>query len=172
MNNQFTLVLNREPTDVELDLLYELGCHDASIESGLGHGLAHFDREGDTASAVVSAIDQVESAGLKVRRVETEPDYVTLKEIAERTGRTYESIRLISQGKRGNGFPAPVSPHIAVWRWRDVVDVLDIQEEVQPQERLHAVAAVVNGQLAIQQAMPHLARKDLTALQDWLPKTA
>jgi hypothetical protein len=51
----------------------------------------------------------VEAAGLTVGSVRSE-DLVTLREIAARTGRSYESVRLLAAGKRGpGGFPGPMS---------------------------------------------------------------
>ncbi|MGH3565855.1 MAG: hypothetical protein ACRDRH_07435 [Pseudonocardia sp.] len=59
--------------------------------------------------ALVSALRNIESAGLHVTAVESE-DLVSLKEIADRTGRGYESVRLLARGGRGpGGFPPPMS---------------------------------------------------------------
>jgi len=75
-----------------------------------GRTLLGFDREAASlAEALVSALRDVEAAGLVVDSVRSE-DLVTLKEIAARTGRTYESTRLLAAGKRGpGGFPGPMS---------------------------------------------------------------
>jgi hypothetical protein len=102
----FTLRLNREPTDAELDLLYDAGCDDAAPEGGL----LHFDRAADNIlHAVVSATDDVARVpGLWSVGV-VRQDVVSLREIASRLERTYESARLLAEGKRGpGGFPAPV----------------------------------------------------------------
>lgn len=99
----FTLVLNREPTEPELDSLFEAGCDDSTPE---GEYL-HFDRLADTlAAAITSAVRNVESVpGLEVVGV-GQDDLVTLRDVAARTGRTYESVRLIAAGRRGpGGFP-------------------------------------------------------------------
>ncbi|MFT4298345.1 MAG: hypothetical protein QM597_01715 [Aeromicrobium sp.] len=56
----------------------------------------------------------------------TDDDYdlLPLKAIAERVGRTYESVRLLSLGKRGpGGFPAPMSGEgWSLYSWTVVAD--------------------------------------------------
>jgi len=83
---------------------------DVTPEHEQGRTLLGFDREATSlAEALVSALRDVEAAGLVVGSVRSE-DLVTLKEIASRTGRTYESVRLLAAGKRGpGGFPGPMS---------------------------------------------------------------
>ena len=57
----------------------------------------------------MNAVVDVESVGFTVTGLVT-PDLVTLRVIAERTGRTYESVRRLANGSRGSGgFPAPLS---------------------------------------------------------------
>lgn len=98
--------LNREPTDEELDLLFEAGCDDTAPEGAL----LHFDRAADSLlHAVLSAsTDVAKVSGLRVTGV-TRNDVVSLREVASRLDRSYESARLLAEGKRGPGsFPAPV----------------------------------------------------------------
>lgn len=120
----FTLVIDGD-VDARLDNLFEAGCDDATFGSVDGVQYADFDRTAATfVEAVASAISAIESVpGLSVVRVEPD-DLVTASEIAERLGRTRESIRLLIAGKRGpGGFPAPIS-HLRsrsrLWRWADV----------------------------------------------------
>lgn len=123
---EFVLVIDG-PVDHDdaVDLLYEAGCDDATFGSVDGVGFGEFMREADSfASAVTTAIRDVESVpGFMVRRVEPD-DLVTLSEIAERLGRSRESVRLLAAGERGRGdFPAPVShlrSRFRLWRWTDV----------------------------------------------------
>lgn len=70
---------------------------------------AEFDREGDTlADAILSAIADAESVpGIRVLRIEPD-DFVTAAEIAERLGRSRESVRLLANG---NAAPA-TSPRL------------------------------------------------------------
>jgi hypothetical protein len=72
-------------------------------------------------TAIVSVVDDAEAAGFHVMGVKDE-DLVSLKTIARRLDRTYESVRLISQGKRGpGGFPAPLSGDgWALYSWANV----------------------------------------------------
>jgi hypothetical protein len=109
--HEFTFVLASKPTGEELDVLFEIGGGDATPETtGDGTSWLHFDREADSlAAALVSALGTVERAGLQVVAVRSD-DLVTLRELAQRTSRSYESVRLLAAGKRGpGGFPAPLS---------------------------------------------------------------
>ena len=58
-----------------------------------------------------------------MRRVEPD-DLVTQAEIAERLGRSSESVRLLASGQRGDGtFPAPAARTTSrgsLWRWSQV----------------------------------------------------
>src|SRR5262245_38189730 len=107
----FTLVLDREPSEDQLDALVEAGCDDAAfgVESGLP--IAEFDRESPSmADAIVSAVRNLESVGLKPLRV-LDTDLLTLADIAVRIGQSRESIRRYVTGERGKGsFPPPVNP--------------------------------------------------------------
>jgi len=93
----------------EVDALVDRA-DDVTPEHEQGRTLLGFDREATSLTeALVSALRDVEAAGLVVGSVRSE-DLVTLKEIASRTGRTYESVRLLAAGKRGpGGFPGPMS---------------------------------------------------------------
>jgi hypothetical protein len=125
--HDFTLVVaGLDPESEELaDALFEAGCDDATFGSVDSVGYGDFHREAPTAAeAIDSAIRAVESVvGLGVLRVEPD-DLVTLSEIAERLGRTRESVRLLVAGERGPGdFPPPAS-HLRsrnrLWRWSEV----------------------------------------------------
>lgn len=120
----FTLVLDRRPDDDELARLLEAGCDDAifGIENGLP--VAEFDREAPApADAIASAVRDIESAGLNVLRV-LDQDLVTLADIADRIGRSRESVRRYATGERGGGgFPRPVNPGrdgTVFYRWSEV----------------------------------------------------
>ena len=127
----FTLVFHipaAELTDEDLDALYEAGGGDALFGQSAGVFDADFTREAaDILEAVVSAIAVVETAGVGAVVVRVEPDdQVSIGDIAERTGRTNESIRLLVNGRRGPGdFPMPATRIGAgrsrLWRWADVV---------------------------------------------------
>ena len=121
----FTLVLNQEPSDEQFDALVATGCDDAVF--GVEHGLAvaEFDREAPTlADAIASAVLVLEVAGLRALRVLDEA-LLTLADIADRIGRSRESVRRYATGERASGgFPPPVNPArdgVAFYRWSEVV---------------------------------------------------
>ncbi|MGH3751148.1 MAG: hypothetical protein ACRDRP_00345 [Pseudonocardiaceae bacterium] len=61
---------------------------------------------------MISAIVDVEQAGIgaRVLRVQADDDWLTASEIAERAGRSRQSVALLARGERGPGdFPAPVA---------------------------------------------------------------
>lgn len=106
---EFTLALDREPTEAEEEAIAAHAQAILGVESG-NVALAHADVEADNfADALVTAIRQIEALGLAVVGLHTD-DLVTVKEIAQRTGRSYESVRLLAAGRRGpGGFPPPIS---------------------------------------------------------------
>jgi len=151
----FTLRLNREPTDAELDALFEAGCDDSAPEGSL----LHFDREADTLlHAVWSAARDVSTvADLRALGV-MRHDLASLREVAVWLDRTYESVRLLAEGKRGpGGFPTPVvdNPAGRLYSWKEVVDWsivhLDVEVEIEHGRHQLAVADAVltlHGQLS------------------------
>lgn len=123
-NHVFTLVLDRRPTNDELDALFAAGCDDAAF--GMEHGLsiAQFDREVPTlAEAIGSAVRAIESVGLVALRVLDE-DLLTLADIADRIEQSRESVRRYATGERGpGGFPPPANPAregTVFYRWSEV----------------------------------------------------
>src|SRR5260370_5872604 len=113
-------------TDEALNALAEIGCDDATVGSSGGVQHMDFDREASSyLAAVISAINDVEAAVPGARVVRVLPDeYVSLAEIAGRTRRTRESVRLLSIGERGpGGFPPPAAREAErnkLWRWTEV----------------------------------------------------
>jgi hypothetical protein len=88
-----------------------MGCDDATFSTKDGLTFAEFDREAPTLiDAVASALTDIEAVdGYEVLPV-TPDDLVWAAEIAERTGRTRQSIDLLIKGQRGtSNFPTPVS---------------------------------------------------------------
>lgn len=127
MLQPFTFVLDHDPTDDEIELLYDEGCDDAGPETRNGVGLLHFDREApELADALISAIQDTERAGLTVTAVQCE-DLVSLNDVAARTGRTYESVRMWATGQRGpGGFPpAYQGGGVSLYSWAQVLDWLN-----------------------------------------------
>jgi hypothetical protein len=124
----FTLVLSgvRAVTDEIENALFEAGCDDALLCTRDGAIYLDFDREAPSfREAVLSAIADVEEAGIGARVARVEPDeLVTMAEIARRSGRSRENIRQLVTGLRGPGdFPLPLASlkqRSPIWRWTDV----------------------------------------------------
>lgn len=125
---QFTLIL--EGPDLQdalhIEALYQAGCDDATVGRVGAAQYLDFDREAETlADAVLGATEAVEAAVPGARVIHLEPDdLVTMAEIAQRTGRTRESVRLLIDGERGpGGFPAPATHFRSrnrMWEWQAV----------------------------------------------------
>lgn len=154
---EFTLVISGDVmSDEAINALFEAGCDDATFGGVDTSSFGGFDREAETLEqAIASAIAQVESVpGLVVLRVEPD-DLVTLSEIAQRLGRSRESVRLLAGGERGpGGFPAPVS-HLRtrnrLWRWSDVAAWAGVAT---PEQAAAAkLIAAVNAALELRHAM-------------------
>jgi hypothetical protein len=125
---EFTLVLAgaSKVTNEMANALYEAGCSDALVGSCDGVVTVDFDREADSfEEAVRSAIADVMRANIGVTVARVEPDdLVTMSEIARRSGRSRESIRLLVNAERGpGGFPSPLAnakQKSPLWSWREV----------------------------------------------------
>ncbi|WP_146078077.1 hypothetical protein [Subtercola sp. Z020] len=107
---EFTATLDRPLTDDDYDILFDAGLDDATPGIERGVGILMVTREADSlTAAVVSVVENARRAGFMVTGVRDE-DLVSLKTIAARLDRSYESLRLLAAGKRGpGGFPAPIS---------------------------------------------------------------
>ena len=153
--HQFTLVISGDlEADAKIDALFDAGCDDATFGTVDHVGYADFIREASSfGKALRSAIRQVESVpGLRVTRIEPD-DLVTMTEIAERLGRSRESVRLLVQGARGpGGFPAPVSHLKArsrLWRWSEVAAWAEKVSIDAPGSRESLFIAAVNAALTL-----------------------
>lgn len=132
----FTLLLVNEhelTTELE-DALFEAGCDDGMLFSKNQVVYIKFDRDADSLEeAIVSAINNVESAGFQVARVEPS-DLVTSAEISRRANRSRQSVAQIIKGKRGKGgFPIPVAgvtSKTSVWSWAEVSNWLLKEEKI------------------------------------------
>lgn len=119
---EFTFILDREPTDAEVEALFEPFDGAAVPEFGNGTGVVHVHYLAESlAGAISESLVKVESVGLAVIGVESE-DAVSIKDIADRVGRSYESVRLLALGRRGpGGFPAAVGTgQWALYSWAEV----------------------------------------------------
>jgi hypothetical protein len=128
---EFSLKLNHEVTDYELELLYEAGCDDAAIETGPTGAAADFDREAPSlAHAIASAARDIEKVpGLRAVGVRCD-SMVNLQAIADRVGVTREAVRLWATGRRGaGGFPKPLMVTTGgeqVWDWGQVAPWIEV----------------------------------------------
>ena len=153
---EFTLIV--DGPDIQgnndlLDALFEAGCDDALVGRTNCVQYLAFTREAACLEdAVLSAVADIERVSpLQVTRL-IDSDLVSMSEIAERSGRTRESVRLLVNGERGpGGFPIsatdPRRPH-RVWRWSEVETWLRtvLGDEPQPDEEddlLSALAAAI-----------------------------
>jgi hypothetical protein len=157
-------------TDEALNALAEIGCDDATVGSSGGVQHMDFDREASSyLAAVLSAINDVERAVPGARVVRVLPDeYVSLAEIAERTHRTRESVRLLSIGERGPGrFPPPAAREAGrnkLWRWTEVAAWFAgaLEDDVPLGPPAHAAA---NAILDLRSSTSDLGLADLTLVR-------
>lgn len=125
----------------------------------------------DDESAAFQLVDHVLAVLPHAVPVRLDQDLVSISDIAERTGRTRESVRLLVDGRRGpGGFPAPVGivgDAIRVWPWAVVVDWFRaaLDEDFQERGISPGAAAVVDAYLARKHRPPFAHR----ARVDWRP---
>ncbi|MRS14846.1 DNA-binding protein [Enterobacteriaceae bacterium RIT691] len=154
----FTLTLSGVTADTEglEDALFTAGCDDALV---CFYGTAvylEFDRHAPTlAQAVLSAIRDIESAGVRARVESVDSTLVGLSDIAELTGLTRQAIALLKEGARGSRqFPGPVqrvTGNSPLWHWRTVVDWLAREARIPADSPLIANAHVLDSiNLALQ----------------------
>lgn len=147
----FTLILARreELTSEELDRLYDARCDDATFGMAAGLVVADFDRQGSSAArALTTAAEAVERIAGPVHHAEP-GDFVTTGDIADRLGRSRESVRLLASGAQGpGGFPVPVSgaaSRTRLWYWPTVLrwftDELRVAVDARFVELSEAIAA-------------------------------
>lgn len=120
------VVENVELTDDLLDTLFtELDDAVPSSVNGLVDITAAVEAP-DEKSAALHLIDRVRAALPASEPLRLDQDLVSISDIAERTGRSRESVRMLVDGKRGPGrFPNPigtVGDAIRVWPWAVVLN--------------------------------------------------
>lgn len=148
---EFTVALDRAPADDDFDRLFDAGLDDTTPETRDGRGVLSVARDAASMSAaIVSVVRDVTQAGFRVVGVEDD-DLVSLKTVAQRTGRSYESVRLLATGKRGPGqFPEPLSGDgWALYSWALVAEWYssnygaEAVPLVSPDQRVIAAAALM-----------------------------
>jgi hypothetical protein len=149
------LVVERlDLTDETLDRLFEV-LPDAVPASMGGLVTVTSPLDGPNAeSAVFALADAITEAFPEAVVVRVDQDLVSIPDIAERTERSRESIRLLVEGKRGpGGFPSPVGivgDGIRVWPWASVLDWFAnaLRQDLGEQGVLPEVAAIADASLA------------------------
>lgn len=149
--HHFTLIVDGADLQREsvVDSLFEAGCDDALVGSTDGIQFIDFDREAASFDdAVLSAVADVEQvSGIQVVRM-AGAGLVSIADIAARTGRTREGVRLLVAGTRGPGrFPPPVTDPRAryrLWRWGDVERWFrqEVGEEIEGAQEQHLLSAI------------------------------
>jgi predicted DNA-binding transcriptional regulator AlpA len=142
--------------------LFAAGVEDGFPESGRqGHSIG-FDREAASLEeAVLSAIRDVESADFEVLRVEPD-ELVSAADVAERTGRSRQSISSLISGAGPGGWPRPVAGNVRspLWRWSDVaVWFQEFDSNQQVDQEAAAFVAAVNEVLAARRALRPVDRR-------------
>ena len=120
----FALPSGASEVDPHLDALFEAGCDDALVGSGVPGTLAlDFMREGDSAEqAVRSAITDVRSAIPGAELIEAKPDLVGVSEIAALAHCSRQNIRKYLVNLRAD-FPLPShSGNVPLWHLLEVVE--------------------------------------------------
>ncbi len=169
--SEFTVTLRlaaSELSDAHVAALYD-ALPESTVATRDGRVLVEIDREAPGfADAVVAAIFDVERVlGVPVAEVQPE-ELVFASEIAQRTGRTKESISLLAEGRRGpGGFPAParIAGGHKLWRWHDVLAWFSAYERDEKLEHHDAAVAAINGLLAERLAMPLLSDDAVRAVR-------
>ncbi|HEU4424000.1 MAG TPA: hypothetical protein VFR67_15825 [Pilimelia sp.] len=122
---QFVLVIDRLPGPDELAILARTASFAELLwDPGSATVRLRFDVTAPTlVESIVSAVRRVEAAGLRAVRVDAH-DWVTLGDIAERIGRSRETVRLWATGRLGpGGFPPPLNPgrDTSFYSWAEVL---------------------------------------------------
>lgn len=151
-----SLVLGCLPaSDEDMDRLFK-SLPDAVPASVAGLSTVSAPVEATDAEAAAFALAEAITAAFpEVIVLRLDQDLVSIPDIAERTDRSRESVRLLVEGKRGPGaFPPPVGivgDAIRIWPWAVVVEWFstalgdDLGEHGVPPE----VAAAVDAALAV-----------------------
>lgn len=153
-NHHFTLIVeghDMQGNDV-IDSLFESGCDDGTVGRLDGIQYIVFDREATSLhEAVLSAVNDIERvSGLEVVRI-ADAGLVSMADIAARTDRTRESVRLLISGARGpGGFPAPVTDprsRYRLWRWLEVERWLNAYADQESDSSEEGLIIAINASL-------------------------
>ena len=148
-----------------LNALFDAGCDDGLVGRLGAVQYIDFDREGDQLDeAILSAVADIETVpGLRVERIADGAGLASIAEIARRTGRTRESVRLLIAGRRGpGGFPPPATdPHsrYRLWRWSEVEQWFARVPGEHLEEEDASIVAAINASLDLRRHTRSLPRE-------------
>ncbi len=171
--HSFTLIVEGPDlqSDEVVDALFNAGCDDALVGRADGVQYLDFDRQADSLEhAVLSAVADIEQVdGVEVVRI-ADAGLASMADIAARTGRTRESIRLLISGERGRGgFPAPVTDprsRYRLWRISEVEQWLRLHTGEIEESRDDHVLAAINAGLELRRYSAHVASDRRSELRD------
>lgn len=168
-NYEFAVVLGGidDLTTAVEDALFESGCDDGTLCMSNRVLRIFFSRDAPSLrKAILSAIRDVESAGVGASVTRVEPDeIVNASEIARRLGISREAVRLYAVGERGpGGFPSPIAGdrlNQRLWRWTDVCDwVVRHKLPYKVDETGASEIAVINAMLDLRRRVRSKSRID------------
>ena len=146
---EFTLTFalpDSSQVDDYLDVLFEVGCDDALVGSGLAGSIAlAFEREAPSAKqAIQTAIQQVRKAISGVELIGLEPDLVGISDMATLLKCSRQNIRKFVVDSDAN-FPKPsVLGSVPLWHYYEVAHWLlkNRRTKLKPQEAMMEVTQV------------------------------
>jgi hypothetical protein len=179
--NDYTFILRFLSADrsaKELSVQIYERIEDASLMGPDGDGsfLLEFDRRATSLPrALTSALHELlrvlpEAIVLRIE----DDDLATMADIAKRSGRTPESIRLLVNGRRGPGSFPPAAGRLdtrtRVWRWADVAHWFEqALSEPLPETSDSAFLQAFNDALEIRRLAHRLGKPQRQAVADALP---
>lgn len=179
---EFTLVVEGPDLQEEdlLERLFAAGLSDATVGRVAGAQMVEVAREaGSYPDALFGAVRALLQTVPEARVVRIEPDeLVTIAEIAQRYGRSPESVRLLAAGERGpGGFPAAVwTEQPRMWR-RAAVDqwfaaALDEQPAEPVEAEVERLNAAVNARIEWERCRKRLDARAAAELDATFPQAS
>jgi hypothetical protein len=163
----FRIQLRDALDDEDADRLYEAFDEEIAIEDGPKGHFVGFEREARSfLDAALDAVAEVIELGFEPLAIEDE--LVSMADIAERSGRSRQSVSMLVSGQRGpGGFPRAVAGNVRspLWHWADVAAWLGRAEghEAVAEDRIRTIASI-NGALA-NRVLTRERPKDLQRIQ-------
>lgn len=154
---RFAVVVDRVPDAAQARVIGQVAT--VLWDPGLASVRLWFEWPAPTvAEAIVGAVRLLEQAGLRALRVDA-GDWVTAGDIAERIGRSRETVRLWATGRFGpGGFPPPLNPGrgTSFYSWAEVVPWLRAELDLDlPYEE--PVLAAANLTLQLRRLLPRVS---------------